>query len=133
MGTPALSTRCVARDGKFAQRHSSQVWYPSTVATLSRRARTILEAAYEKSAEGGREHPSVEHSLHDFGFRGCCTVEQAMMGGSAHLLNFRGTDTMIAAYYVQNVLNGGRPVGDSVPASEHRCAAQHSHRSMVGM
>ena len=39
----------------------------------------------------------------------------------------------IWAPYVQNVLNGGRPVGDSVPASEHRCAAQHSHRSMVGM
>lgn len=47
-------------------------------------------------------------------------MEQAIIGGSAHLLSFRGTDTMAAAYFAQQVLNEGRPVGVSVPASEHR-------------
>jgi hypothetical protein len=43
------------------------------------------------------------------------------VGGCAHLLNFDGTDTMSAAYYAQFVLNNGKPVGQSIPATEHRC------------
>jgi len=57
--------------------------------------------------------------LHDFGFRGCTCVEQSILGGCAHLLNFDGTDTMSAAYYAQFELNGGKPVGESIPATEH--------------
>lgn len=33
--------------------------------------------------------------------RGCCTVEQTVLGGTAHLLNFDGSDTLSAAYYAQ--------------------------------
>ncbi len=44
---------------------------------------------------------------------------QAMIGGSAHLLSFDGSDTMPASYYVQYALNGGKPIGTSIPASEH--------------
>ncbi len=51
--------------------------------------------------------------------RGCTCVEQSVLGGVAHLLNFDGTDTLSAAYYVQFALNGGRPVGVSIPATEH--------------
>jgi nicotinamide phosphoribosyltransferase len=94
--------------------------YPTTVATSSRRARDIIEAAFETSVEGGRSNPLLRSRLHDFGFRGCCTVEQSVLGGCAHLLNFDGTDTMSAAYYAQFHLNGGRPVGMSIPATEHR-------------
>ena len=42
-----------------------------------------------------------------------------MIGGCAHLLNFEGSDTMSAAYYAQFVLNGGKPVASSIPATEH--------------
>ena len=52
--------------------------------------------------------PLLPSRLHDFGFRGCCTVEQSVIGGAAHLLNFEGTDTLSAAYYVQV---GGPPFG----------------------
>ena len=45
--------------------------YPTTVATLSRRARDVIEEAFEKSADGGRDHPLVGSRLHDFGMRGC--------------------------------------------------------------
>jgi nicotinamide phosphoribosyltransferase len=75
--------------------------YPTTVATLSRRARDVIEAAFEQSAEGGASSPLLQSRLHDFGFRGCCTVEQSVLGGVAHLLNFDGTDTLSAAYYAQ--------------------------------
>jgi len=89
------------------------------VATLSRRARDIIEAAFERSVDGGAAHPALTSRLHDFGFRGCTTLEQAVVGGCAHLLNFEGTDTLAAAYYAQFHLNGGSPVGFSVPATEH--------------
>ena len=46
-------------------------------------------------------------------------MEQSVLGGAAHLLSFDGTDTLSAAYYVQFALNGGRPVGVSIPATEH--------------
>ena len=71
-------------------------------------------------------HGRPRSRLHDFGFRGCTTVEQSMIGGAAHLLNFTGTDTLSAAYHVQKHLNpsadyalGGKPVGQSIPATEH--------------
>ncbi|RKP33395.1 nicotinate phosphoribosyltransferase family-domain-containing protein [Dimargaris cristalligena] len=57
--------------------------------------------------------------LHDFGFRGCTSVEQSLIGGCAHLLNFSGSDTLSAAYYAQFHLNGGLPVATSIPATEH--------------
>lgn len=75
--------------------------YQTTVATLSRRARDIIENAFESSVEGGRESPLVLSVLHDFGMRGCTCVEQSVLGGVAHLLNFSGSDTMSAGYYAQ--------------------------------
>ncbi len=45
-----------------------QVWYPSTVATLSRRCRQIVEAAFDKSVDEAT-HFLIPSRLHDFGFR----------------------------------------------------------------
>lgn len=95
----------------------TQIWYPSTVATLSRRARDVIEAAFDRGADGGAQHPLVASRLHDFGMRGCCTGEQAVLGGCAHLLSFEGTDTMPAAFHAQYNLNNGEPVGFSIPAT----------------
>lgn len=96
-----------------------QTWYPTTVATLSRRCKDIIADAFDVSVDEGRKSPFLASRLHDFGFRGCTCVEQSVLGGVAHLLNFDGTDTLSAAYYAQFVLNGGKPVGMSIPASEH--------------
>lgn len=65
------------------------------------------------------EHWLVDSRLHDFGMRGCTCVEQSVIGGVAHLLNFTGSDTMAAAYHAQFSLNGGKPVAQSIPATEH--------------
>lgn len=97
----------------------TQVWYPTTVATLSRRCKELIAAAFDESVEGGRANPLLNSRLHDFGFRGCTCVEQSVLGGLAHLLNFDGTDTLPAAFYAQFALNGGKPVGQSIPATEH--------------
>eukprot|EP00158_Paraphelidium_tribonemae_P004455 Partr_v1_DN26764_c0_g1_i4_m8754 putative nicotinamide len=96
----------------------TMIWYPSTVATLSRRAKHAIHAAFVRSVD-----PSwmflLDSRLHDFGFRGCTSVEQTVIGGCAHLLNFTGSDTMSASYYAQYHLNDGKPVGNSIPATEH--------------
>lgn len=97
----------------------TQVWYPTTVATLSRRCKDLIAAAFERSVDGGAASPLLDSRLHDFGFRGCTCVEQSMLGGVAHLLNFVGSDTLSAAYYAQFALNGGKPVAQSIPATEH--------------
>eukprot|EP00798_Chlamydomonas_sp_ICE-L_P002407 gene2407-8718_t len=69
--------------------------------------------------ELGKDSPLIPSRLQDFGFRGCTSVEQSIIGGCAHLLSFSGSDTMSAAYYAQFNLNGGRPVANSIPATEH--------------
>ncbi|KAJ3144657.1 hypothetical protein HDU89_008103 [Geranomyces variabilis] len=96
----------------------TMTWYPSTVATLSRRCRTHIEAAYDRTVDDDARG-TLASRLHDFGFRGCTSVEQSVVGGCAHLLNFDGTDTLSAAYYAQFKLNGGKPVATSIPATEH--------------
>lgn len=75
--------------------------YPTTVATLSRRAKDIIADGFDASVDSGRSSPLLASRLHDFGFRGCTCLEQSLLGGSAHLLNFDGTDTLSASYYVQ--------------------------------
>jgi nicotinic acid phosphoribosyltransferase len=102
----------------FLETILTQVWYPSTVATLSRRTRDLIEQGFEETAEE-KDHWMVDFKLHDFGFRGCTCVEQSILGGTAHLLNFAGSDTMPACYYAQMYLNNGKPVASSIPATEH--------------
>jgi nicotinic acid phosphoribosyltransferase len=115
----------ISADGEYAplctflETLLTMIWYPTTVATLSRRARDVIEASFELTSDGGKDSPLIVTKLHDFGFRGCTSVEQSVVGGCAHLLNFTGTDTMSAAYYAQFALNQGRPVAMSVPATEH--------------
>jgi nicotinamide phosphoribosyltransferase len=92
----------------------SQIWYPSTVATLSRICRETIMHGLEIT--GTPE--LIDFKLHDFGFRGVSSVESAGIGGLAHLVNFKGTDTLAALgcgieYYDSGVC------GFSIPASEH--------------
>ncbi|ORY47722.1 NAPRTase-domain-containing protein [Rhizoclosmatium globosum] len=96
----------------------THIWYPSTVATLSRRCKDLIHKYFLDTVDE-EFMGALQSRLHDFGFRGCTSVEQSVIGGCAHLLNFDGTDTMSAAYYAQFKLNNGKPVGSSIPATEH--------------
>ncbi|KAI8608494.1 nicotinamide phosphoribosyltransferase [Chytriomyces sp. MP71] len=96
----------------------THLWYPSTVATLSRRCKDIIHDYFMRSVDEDAFF-LLNSRLHDFGFRGCTTVEQSVIGGCAHLLNFEGTDTLSAAYFAQFELNDRKPVATSIPATEH--------------
>lgn len=92
------------------------IWYPSTVATISREVKkNILQALRESS---DRAESQIDFKLHDFGARGSTSREASMLGGMAHLVNFKGTDTISAIVGARSYYN--EPMaGFSIPASEH--------------
>lgn len=95
------------------------IWYPSTVATISRAVRAMLYNAFQTSVDT-ENFWGLDYKLHDFGARGASSGESAALGGLAHLLNFSGTDTMEAVLLGNTLYNA--PVTDlacSIPAAEH--------------
>ncbi|MEI9919530.1 MAG: nicotinate phosphoribosyltransferase [Bacteroidota bacterium] len=95
-----------------------QVWYPSTVATLSREIRKVVEEYFSKTADDAARG-AIDFALNDFGFRGVSSVESAGLGGSAHLINFRGSDTVYASQFAKKYYDAKKVYGMSVPATEH--------------
>jgi nicotinamide phosphoribosyltransferase len=96
----------------------TMVWYPISVATLSRGCRDIFEKAYDDIGANDYK-PFAGAQLLDFGFRGSTSIESSIIGGMAHLLNSDGSDTMSASFYAQYVCNQGNPIVGTVAASEH--------------
>jgi nicotinamide phosphoribosyltransferase len=93
------------------------VWYPSTVATLSREVKKIIKGYLEMTADN---LDGLPFKLHDFGARGTTSEEQARIGGGAHLINFMGTDTLTSLIYLRENYGAGiNSTGFSIPASEH--------------
>ncbi|CAG8434172.1 6690_t:CDS:10 [Diversispora eburnea] len=115
----------------FLETLLTMIWYPSTVATLSRRARDIIEEAFEDTVDESG-YFLLESRLQDFGFRGCTSLEQSIIGGSAHLINFTRSATMSAGYYVQYKINNGKPIGLSIPATEHSVMLSHKTEKKGG-
>jgi nicotinamide phosphoribosyltransferase len=95
-----------------------QIWYPSTVATISREVKKVITQYYETTATPGTE-VGIDYVLNDFGFRGVSSVESAGLGGSAHLLNFNGSDNLMAGVLAQDYYNTNEVYGLSIPATEH--------------
>ncbi|HZD96198.1 MAG TPA: nicotinate phosphoribosyltransferase [Candidatus Sulfotelmatobacter sp.] len=92
-----------------------KVWYPITVATLSHAIRQIFLAALQRSGD-----PSlIDFKLHDFGYRGVSSEETAGIGAAAHLINFKGTDTVAGIRVLQRYYQSSGMEGFSIPAAEH--------------
>jgi len=91
-----------------------QVWYPTTVATISREIKKDIKAYLEETGDV----TGLPFKLHDFGFRGVSSVESAAIGGAAHLVNFMGTDTLPALDMAEEIYHEPS-AGFSIPASEH--------------
>lgn len=93
------------------------VWYPSTVASLSRRAKQYIWNGLVMTADD--PEAEIGFKLHDFGARGATCSEAALLGGMGHLVNFMGTDTIEALVGAMMYYNADGPVGFSIPATEH--------------
>lgn len=92
-----------------------QVWYGCTVATQSREIKKLIARYLEETGDPAL----VDFKLHDFGFRGVSSVESASIGGAAHLINFKGTDTIAGLSFIQDYYNTKDVFGFSIPAAEH--------------
>lgn len=91
-----------------------QMWYPTTVATLSREAKKTIAQYLALTGDPG----GISFKLHDFGFRGVSSVESAMIGGAAHLVNFMGSDTVAGIMMLRDYYH--EPMAAfSIPAAEH--------------
>jgi nicotinamide phosphoribosyltransferase len=101
-----------------------RAWYPTTVCTKSFYAvKVFWEFLKETSDDPLGE---IDYKLHDFGARGVSCPQQAIYGGTPHLVNSKGTDTMSAAIYAKRVYGTKEPVaGYSIPALEHSSVIPH--------
>lgn len=109
------------------------IWYPTSVSTNSYESKRIILDYLNKTGD-----PSlIDFKLHDFGFRGTSSFESAGIGGLAHLVNFKGTDTVAALLYGREYY-GIDIAGFSIPAMEHSTVTSwtregevDSYRNMV--
>jgi len=115
---------------------TQRIWYPITVATLSWHAKQIIKQELLRTSDVPIDL-ILPSRLHDFGARGTSSGESAAIGGSAHLVNFAGTDNMEALDYVAEFY-GEDMAGFSIPASEHstmtawgRSGETDAYRNMV--
>lgn len=99
----------------------THVYFPSTVCTLSRECKVSFDKALRMTGwTPGEGYNVLNHMLHDFAYRGCATDETAAIGGAAHLVNFRGTDTLPAIPLAINSYEADpATLADSIPATEH--------------
>lgn len=90
------------------------IWYPSTVATVSRECKKVIKRYLDVTGDPA----GLDFKLHDFGARGVSSFESAALGGLAHLVNFKGTDT-VSALLAGRMYYGEKMAGFSIPAAEH--------------
>ncbi|HVK51167.1 MAG TPA: nicotinate phosphoribosyltransferase [Pseudoxanthomonas sp.] len=93
-----------------------RIWYPITVATTSWHAKQTIRHFLERTSDD--VEGQLPFKLHDFGSRGVSSLESAAIGGTAHLVNFLGTDTVSALPFAKAWYH--EPMaGFSIPAAEH--------------
>lgn len=95
-----------------------KLWYPCTVATHVRAYRKVVEEFYNETC-GKDESWWKDYAVHDFGYRGDSSEESAQLSGGAHLLYFKGSDTVVAQPFMDTYYPHKHAVMQSVPASEH--------------
>jgi nicotinamide phosphoribosyltransferase len=100
-----------------------KIWDPITTAACSLTYRQVVEDAFARTVSSDLQFLK-QFMVHDFGYRGSKTEEEACLTGAAHLLSFTGSDTVPALPFVleQYHANRNNLIMASVPASEHSVA-----------
>lgn len=107
-----------------------RIWYPITVATVSYH----MKQAILKYKAISSDDMFVDFMLHDFGARGVTSSEAAAIGGCAHLINFKGTDTMEGMVHAIDYYGADRTkLGFSVNAGEHSIMTQRGEDGEKGL
>ncbi|BAW19185.1 putative nicotinate phosphoribosyltransferase [Ralstonia phage RP31] len=104
---------------------SSLIWKMSTNATIAYEYRRTFEYWADMT---GVDRSFVDIQGHDFAFRGLSGPEDAARVGSGHLVVFKGTDTLPAIDYVEDMYGANVEeefVACSVVATEHAVATSN--------
>lgn len=112
-----------------------RVWYPTTVATISWHIKKLIRRYLNETSDDPAGQ--LPFKLHDFGARGVSSYESAALGGLAHLVNFKGTDTLAALAAARKYYS--EPMAAfSIPAAEHstitawgRDGEEAAYRNMI--
>jgi len=99
---------------------SCELWKPSTSATNSRHLRKIL-TKYSKLTCDNDNH--LDFQAWDFSLRGMSGVWDGMQSGAAHLLSFRGSDTICAVDYLEDYYGANSDeefICGGIMATEHQ-------------
>lgn len=96
-----------------------KVWYPMTVATNVYQYRKHVDYTCDRT--DGDNHAFRDFMVHDFGYRSDTSEESAAISGAAHLIMFRGSDTIPALPFIRDYYGADITSGSmlSVPATEH--------------
>lgn len=92
------------------------VWYPSTVATLSRELRILIKHYMELTCD---TLDTLNFKMQDFGFRGVSSYESAQIGGAAYMTSFKGSDNVPALEIPMKYYGMQEMPAFSVAATEH--------------
>lgn len=93
------------------------IWYPSTVATISREIKKSAMKHLEETCDD--PEGQIGFRLNDFGSRGASSRESAELGGMAHLINFLGSDTIVGVDAILELYTSAGFIGATINASEH--------------
>lgn len=95
-----------------------RLWYPMLVATRSHNIKhnSIIPLLEQTSDLDANE--ACLFMLHDFGSRGSTSRESAAIGGASHLVNFRGSDTVVGIDMANRYYNEDM-AAFSIPAMMH--------------
>jgi len=92
------------------------VWYPMTVATLSRELKILIRDYMLATCD---DTSTLDFKMQDFGFRGVSSYESAQIGGAAYMTSFKGSDTVPALVIPKKYYNMQEMPAFSVAATEH--------------
>lgn len=95
-----------------------KTWYPTVVATHSYQYRKVVDRFYEATCSDELMYLK-DFAVHDFGYRSDPSEESAGLSGAAHLLHFKGSDTVPALPFIEKYYPDRDMTMLSVPASEH--------------
>lgn len=97
-----------------------QVWYPITVASLSREVMKLVKHYLKiTGTDESLVNLIAEYILNDFGMRGVSSMESASIGGAAHLINSSGSDNIMGSVLLQDFYAATKMKGKSIRATEH--------------
>lgn len=109
----------------------SHTWYGTSVATISNHCRKIIFKYLRDTADNALD--KIPYAVLDFGMRAAHPGDNGATAGAAHLISFKGTDTISALPFLKKFYNASlTDLGHSAVASEHSTTTSWGREGELG-